>query len=65
MTLDSQVEAALSQRQGRIAGSEIKFCCPAHDDEHPSAEWNRRKSAWNCPVCGAGGAPARAQGGGH
>lgn len=56
--LSLDVERALASRQGRKVGSEIKFLCPSHDDQHPSAEWNRVKSAWNCPVCGAGGTTA-------
>ena len=53
--LAAQLEAALAGRGGRKVGDEIKFACPAHEDQSPSAEWNRRKDVWNCPVCGAGG----------
>lgn len=53
--LGAEVERALAGRQGRKVGDEIKFLCPAHSDENPSAEFNRRKDCWNCPVCGAGG----------
>jgi len=42
-------------RQGRVEGAEIRFLCPAHDDHHPSARWNRAKAAWHCDACGAGG----------
>lgn len=53
--LAAQVESALASRQGRKTGDEIKFLCPSHDDQHASAEWNRRRDVWNCQACGAGG----------
>ena len=36
-------------------GDEIAFCCPVHNDTHPSASWNRARAVWSCRVCGAGG----------
>ena len=60
--LAADVEQALAARRGRKVGAEIKFLCPSHDDQNPSAEWNRRKSAWNCPVCGSGGTTAHLAG---
>ena len=35
-----------------------KFCCPVHDDHHPSASLyksGRGEERWKCFVCGAGG----------
>lgn len=60
--LPAAVEQALASRQGRRTGAEIKFLCPSHDDQNPSAEWNRKKGVWNCPVCGAGGSTANLAG---
>ncbi|MFH1682143.1 MAG: phage/plasmid primase, P4 family [Candidatus Eisenbacteria bacterium] len=40
---------------GRRVGAELRFRCPAHDDEHPSADFNESKATWTCRVCGAGG----------
>lgn len=36
---------------------EIKICCPAHGEKHPSAALNTRTHVWKCyvPNCGAGG----------
>src|SRR5260370_27902952 len=50
-----ELEDALLARHGRREGREIRFCCPAHEDEHPSARWNAGKQGWFCDVCGAGG----------
>jgi Winged helix-turn-helix DNA-binding len=52
------IEAAIASRDPRLAGSEIWFLCPAHDDHRPSARWNREKWVWHCDVCGAGGGAA-------
>lgn len=49
------IERALMNRGGRAVGREIRFRCPAHDDHHPSARWNRDKHVWHCDVCKAGG----------
>ena len=42
-------------RQGKPERGEIRFLCPAHDDQHPSARWNKAKAVWHCDVCGMGG----------
>lgn len=53
----TELEAAIFARSGKVEGpsSEIRFCCPAHDDEHPSARYNREKEVWRCDACGAAG----------
>jgi hypothetical protein len=50
-----RLEAALLARSGKRHGQEMRFLCPVHDDEHPSADWNREKSAWMCRACTAKG----------
>lgn len=51
------VTAAVERRGGRPrAGTpEWRFCCPAHDDRHASADWNAAKGVWSCLACGAKG----------
>ena len=51
----AQVEAAVMARNGRARESSITFSCPAHDDEHPSASYDRSKHVWRCHSCNAGG----------
>ena len=34
-----------------------KFCCPAHNDTHPSAKLNLDNNTWKCFACGEGGSP--------
>src|ERR1700687_2304901 len=46
---------AVLAREGRRAGSEIRFLCPAHEDHQPSARGNPAKAQWYCDACGAGG----------
>ena len=53
--LKTQVEAAVMARQGKQRGHEIRFICPAHDDSHPSADYNTAKGVWICRVCGESG----------
>lgn len=53
--LGGLMEAALASRGGKRHGDEINFRCPAHEDDNPSADWNRKKNAWHCIVCGASG----------
>ncbi len=53
--LFSAIEAAIEARQPRSEGSETRFLCPAHNDLHPSARWNREKAVWHCDACGEGG----------
>jgi putative DNA primase/helicase len=33
----------------------VRFRCPAHADEHPSARWHPGKRTWFCDACKAGG----------
>jgi putative DNA primase/helicase len=49
------LDRATLARQGRREGGEIRFLCPAHADEHPSARWHPGKRCWHCDVCKAGG----------
>ena len=56
----AQVEAEIARREPVQKGVETFFRCPfpakhEHGDAHPSARWNRSKTAWTCDVCGAGG----------
>jgi len=53
--IDNEVEQALALRQGKRRGAELDFACIAHEDNHPSASWNRKKATWHCLACGAGG----------
>lgn len=52
---DAEVEAILGGMRGQRRGAEIIFQCVAHEDDKPSASWNRKKGAWHCMGCGAGG----------
>lgn len=54
-TLD--VLPSLGLRLGRPSGSNVKFCCPSHDDSKPSASATMRNGRleWHCFPCGAGG----------
>jgi DNA primase len=36
-------------------GSEVRLCCPFHDDTHPSLWANVEKSIWHCFGCGLKG----------
>ncbi|HAF08482.1 MAG TPA: hypothetical protein DCK98_00150 [Chloroflexi bacterium] len=50
------VRSAVLARGGReVANGEIRFACPAHDDEHPSARYKAEHGVWHCDPCGAGG----------
>jgi putative DNA primase/helicase len=49
------LERHILARQGRREGREIRFLCPTHDDQQPSARWNPEKSTWFCDVCHQGG----------
>lgn len=49
------VERAVYDREGRTQGSEVRFLCPKHDDNRPSARWNPDKAVWHCDVCDGGG----------
>ncbi len=37
------------------SGAEVAFCCPRHDDEHPSLLINTEKNGWLCGPCGKEG----------
>jgi putative DNA primase/helicase len=50
-----RLERCILARQGRREGREIRFLCPAHDDQRPSARWNPDKSTWYCDACHQGG----------
>lgn len=50
------LEAACLSRRGVTNSKDvIRFCCPAHDDAHPSADFDSAKGVWICRTCGAGG----------
>lgn len=51
----TRLKAAVVARQGHKEGAEIRFLCPVHDDNDPSAKYNTAKYVWWCPVCSAGG----------
>lgn len=53
--LKTRVEAAVISRGGKKQGAEIRFSCPSHDDEHPSADYNTQKGVWICRACGESG----------
>ena len=36
---------------------EVPFCCPFHNDQHPSASVNCESGLWYCQTCGLGGSP--------
>jgi KaiC/GvpD/RAD55 family RecA-like ATPase len=47
-------DVLIGMRQGKERGDYIIFQCPAHDDQHPSARYNRKLMVWNCH-CGTNG----------
>lgn len=54
------VERELLARNGRERGDKITSTCieplrHRNGDQHPSLQYNRKKHAWNCRVCGAKG----------
>jgi putative DNA primase/helicase len=53
--LTGQIEQALAARKGKRRGDELDFLCVSHEEQVPSASWNRKKQAWKCLACGAGG----------
>jgi hypothetical protein len=58
--LVDRLTAAVTARDGRVEGAEVRFRCPAgaehaNGDAHPSARWNGSTLVWCCDVCGAGG----------
>ena len=34
---------------------ELRFQCPVHHDEHPSARWHLKNHVWICDACKQGG----------
>ena len=53
--LKAQVQAGVMARGGKQRGNEIDFRCPAHDDDHASANYNVKKAVWHCFGCGESG----------
>lgn len=53
--LDGDIESALHDRRGKKRADEIDFLCVSHEEQNPSASWNRRKGTWHCMKCGDGG----------
>lgn len=53
----SELTAAIWARKGQPlrGGKEVRFCCPSHDDEHPSARYSPTELIWHCDVCQSGG----------
>jgi len=49
------VEREIANRHPLHKGDEITFTCPSHEDNRPSARWNRVKRVWYCDACGTGG----------
>lgn len=49
------VEAALVARGAVRRGRHLRFACVAHDDRHPSADYDPAGCVWLCRVCHAGG----------
>ena len=50
-----ELESAVMSRAGKKERGEIKFLCPEHDDNNPSATYNPTKHVWHCFSCGASG----------
>ena len=53
----SDVEAAVQLRGATPirGGAELRFLCPSHSDENPSARYSLEQKVWRCDACGAGG----------
>jgi hypothetical protein len=49
------LEDALRTRGARRVGRHLRFCCPAHDDHQPSADYDLSRRVWTCRSCHAGG----------
>lgn len=49
------VEEALVKRKAKSAGTELRFRCVFHDDEHASASYSTEKRQFYCHGCGAKG----------
>jgi hypothetical protein len=49
------LEISLLSRRSTRRGDETSFCCPFHDDVHPSASYNTAKRAFRCFSCGEQG----------
>lgn len=52
----SNIERAVWSRDGVAikGGSEVRFLCPAHPDQKPSARYSLEQKVWRCDACGAG-----------
>lgn len=53
--LKGAIEAELLKtRGGQWKSDDLYFSCLDHDDEHPSARWDREKGVYFCDPCGKG-----------
>jgi hypothetical protein len=53
--LSLDIETALIARGARRHGRHVRFSCVAHDDHHPSADFDPEREVWYCRACHAGG----------
>ena len=53
-TLARELEGHLLAHGGRRQGRHVRFACPVHPDEHPSADFDPAKATWICRACGVG-----------
>ena len=51
----ARLEEVLLSRNGTCRGGELYFCCPCHDDHHPSLSINLQKGYFKCHSCDAKG----------
>jgi hypothetical protein len=54
-TLAVGVEVALLARGAVRQGRHLRFACVAHEDHHPSADYDPALGVWTCRACHAGG----------
>ena len=50
-----EIARAVLEQPAKIAGSELYFHCPRHDDRSPSLQINTAKDCWACFPCNASG----------
>ena len=55
LPLRLNVEVALIAGGATRRGRHLRFACPAHDDRHPSADYDPAQGVWVCRVCHVGG----------
>lgn len=53
--LVAAVTDAIMDRRGKVHGRRIRFLCPAHADNDPSADFDTLKLTWVCRQCREGG----------